>query len=404
MTDRLYYADSYCRAFRASILERLALADRPAVVLDRTCFYPTSGGQPFDRGFVNGVPVVDVAVRPDDGAVLHVLEAQVAGDEAQGEIDWERRFDHMQQHTGQHILSQALVRVAGAETVAFHLSDNSVTIDLGVRALSGPALEQAEDLANQVVMSDLPVRAWFPTPAELGDITLRRTPEGLQPGALRVVAISDFDYNACGGTHVARAGEIGLIKIVRSERRGQATRVEFRCGRRALADYRLKNEIVHRLAADFTCGYDEVPQAVARLRAEAHEARRALKLAREALLDGEAAALLAEARATNGWRIVRRAWQGRDVAELRALAGRLAARPDTIALLGSSGPQAQLVLARAPDLEPDMREALKDALAALGSPRGGGSAAVAQGGGMAADLPQVESALVRAEQAMMSTG
>jgi alanyl-tRNA synthetase len=235
----------------------------------------------------------------------------------------------------------------------------------------------------------------------LQGLALRRTPEGLAPGGLRVVAIGDFDYNACGGTHVARAGEIGLIKIVKLERRGEATRVEFRCGRRALEDYRRKNDLAHSLAADFTCGWDELPQAVARLRAEAQEARRALKAAREELLDGEAAALLAEAPSLNGWRLVRRAWQDREPAELRALAGRLAARPGAVALLGSAGPKAQIVLARSADISPDMRPALQSALAALGAGRGGGSASLAQGGGGAADLADVERALAQAQETLV---
>jgi alanyl-tRNA synthetase len=401
LTERLYYADSYTRAFSARIVERLHVEDRPAVVLDRTYFYPASGGQPADHGALNGVPVLDVLVRAADEAVLHVLQAELAGAEAQGEVEWERRFDHMQQHSGQHILSQAFLRAAEAETVSFHLSPGSVTIDLAGPALDDAAVARAEDVANAVVVADVPVRAWFPSEAELARLALRRTPDGLAPGALRVVAIGDFDFNACGGTHVARAGELGLIKVVKLERRGAATRVEFRCGGRALADYRRKNEMMVALAAEFTCGVDEVPQAVGRLRTEAQEDRRALKAAREELLDYEAAALLAAAPARNGWRVVRRAWPEREPAELRGLAGRLAAQPGAVALLGNAGPKAQLVLARSADIQPDMRPALQAALAALGGGRGGGNPALAQGGGSAATLAQVESALAEAEATLV---
>ncbi len=410
MTDRLYYADSYTRSFTARIVDRLEVEGRPAIALDRTCFYPTSGGQPCDAGQIDGVPVVDVRVQPGDGAILHVLGGEVSGDEVRGEIDWARRFDHMQQHTGQHILSQAFLRQAEAETVSFHLSENSVTIDLDARSLPSAAVDQAEEIANQVVVQDAVVRAWFPSAGELAAIPLRRAPEGLLPGALRVVAIGDFDYNACGGTHVAHTGEIGLIKIIKVEtfrrnisgRPSEQLRVEFCCGWRALADYRRKNETVNRLAAEFTCGPDELPQAVSRLQSEARDARRALQTVRETLLDHEAALLIHEARTENGWRIVRRAWEARDPADLRALASRLTALPDMVALLGSAGPKSQVVLARAQQLAPDMRQALQGALAALGSGRGGGNAAMAQGGGPPAELAQVEHALAAAEQALGS--
>jgi alanyl-tRNA synthetase len=375
---------------------------RPAVTLDRTCFYPASGGQPADTGALNGARVVDVQTQ--GGAILHILEGELAEGAARGEIDWARRFDHMQQHTGQHILSQAFLRAAEAETVSFHLSPDSVTIDLAAQDLPPAALARAEDLANEVVLADTPVRAWFPTAAELAGLALRRTPDGLAPGALRVVAIGDFDYNACGGTHVARAGEIGQIKVVRAERRGAATRVEFRCGLRALDDYRRKNDLALALAADFTCGWDEVPQAVARLRAEAQAARHALKIAREQLLDHEAAELLALARPRNGWRVVRRAWPGREPTDLRALAARLAAQPGAVALLGNAGDKAQIVLARAADVATDMRPALQTALAALGGGRGGGNSALAQGGGGAAQLAAVEGALAQAEAELAGPG
>ena len=404
-----YYADAYTRSFTARIVERLHHDGQPAVVLDRTCFYPTSGGQPFDRGTIDDVPVAEVVVRPGDGAIVHLLDAalRLGGPqvEARGEIDWARRFDHMQQHTGQHILSQAFLQTARAETVSFHLGEarSAVTIDLAAKAVPGTAVDQAEEVANRIVMEDVAVRAWFPSEAELAEMALRKTPEGLPPGSLRVVAIGDFDFNACGGTHVARSGEVGLIKIGKLERRGEETRIEFRCGWRALADYRRKNAIVSRLAADFTCGPEEVEQAVARLRAEAQDGRRHLKAARDQLLEYEAARLAATAATWSGWRVVRAAWPERDAAELRALALRLAGQANTIALLGASGPKAHVVLARANGLAPDMRQGLRVALSVLGAERGGGSAALAQGGGAPVELAVIESALQQAENVLLGS-
>ncbi len=401
MTERLYYSDSYTRQFTARVVERLTFDDRPALVLDKTFFYPASGGQPFDTGRIDGATVVEVATRDSDKAVVHLLNRPLEADEVNCEVDWQRRFDHMQQHTGQHILSQAFLRAARAETVSFHLGLESVTIDLNVEKLSPAAIDDAEDLANEAVTGNLPVRAWFPTADELSRLPLRKTPD--VDGPLRVVAIGDFDYNACGGTHVAGAGEVGLIKILKIEREKKGARVEFRCGARALSDYRRKNAIVHQLAADFTCGVPEVTQAVAKLRAEAQSYHKELKAAKEALLEHEAAQLAAVAPTVNGWRVVRRAWADRDANEIRGLATQLAALPGAVALLGTSGSKAHLVFARADDVERDMNTALKSALAALGGGRGGGNARLAQGGGVSADLPQVESALKLAETELLKT-
>jgi alanyl-tRNA synthetase len=400
MTTRLYYSDSYTRAFSARVVERLSSQSRPAVVLDQTYFYPTSGGQPFDRGTINGVTVADVIARESDGVILHVLEAEVSGEAVACEIDWPRRFDHMQTHTGQHILSQAFVRTARAETVSFHLGADNVSIDLALPKLVPADLDRAEVLANEIIQSNVAVRAWFSTDDELGNLPLRRDPK-IQ-GPVRVVAIGDFDFTACGGTHVARTGEIGLIKITGVGKAGKDARVEFLCGGRALRDYHQKNAILTQLAADFSTGVIEVDQAVAKLKAEHQELRRALNAARAQLLDHEAAELLASAPTQNGLRIVPRAWPDRDRAELRGLAERLAKQPGAVALLGTAGSKAHLVFARAADVDKDMAALLKIALAMLGPARGGGSPQIAQGGGVSAEVEAVERALREAERELLS--
>jgi len=400
VTDRLYYSDSYTRQFTARVVERLTLGNCPALILDQTFFYPTSGGQPNDRGTINGVRVEEVIVRKDDNAVAHVLADPILADSVEAALDWPRRFDHMQQHSGQHILSQAFLRLTEAETVSFHLGDESVTIDVAADKLSAAQLDSVEDLANTVVTADLPVRAWFPALDELATLTLRKTPE--VDGPLRVVAIGGFDFNACGGTHVARTGEIGLIKILKIEREKKNTRVEFRCGGRALADYRRRAAIVNQLAADFTCGLAEVPEAVNKLRAEAGAWHKELKAAKETLLAHEATELLASAPVLNGWRIIRQAWTDRDLNDLRALAQRLAAAPGTVALLGLAGDRAQLLFARAADVDRDMAVMVKAALTALGA-RGGGTPQLAQGGGVRAELETIEKVLRQAEDNLIKT-
>jgi len=395
MTDRLYYADSYLTSFTARVVERLEVDGHPAVILDRTAFYPEGGGQPADRGRLGPVDVVDAQAREDDPrAVLHLLAQPLPDDEVTGAVDWPRRFDLMQQHTGQHILSQAFVQTSGAETLAFHLSDDArdgtLTIDLNRAGLPAAPIDVAEDLANQVVYENRPVRARFVAEAELALLPLRKPP--VVNASVRVVEIEDFDWSACGGTHVARTGEVGQIKIIKIDRRGPATRVEFRCGRRALIDYRRKNEMVNRVAADLSIGYGELDQAAARLVADNKSLRKQLEDAQARLLEFEARDLLSDLRARDGYAVALRAWRDRDMATLRRLAKQTIARPGTLALFGSSGEKPTLVFARSGDLAFDVNALVRGAAARLNG-KGGGAPDFAQAGGPPASDEQVREAL-----------
>lgn len=394
---RLYYDDSYTRAFEARIVERLSDDGRPAVILDRTYFYPTSGGQPNDTGTINDVPVLDVTTRKDDGAVIHVLAAEITGDDVKGVIDWERRFDYMQHHTGQHILSQAFVQVAGANTVGFHLGADSVTIDLDQATISDDVAAAVETLANEVIWGDRPVTARIIQPDDAEGVRIRKLPEHLLTGGLRVIDIDGFDVTACGGTHVARTGEIGLIKILKIEKRGEKARVEFRCGGRAFRDYREKNAIANQLAADLTCSISEIPQSVARLQDDFKAVQRAHKAANRLLLDYEAERLVDGAAQHGGMRVVRLNFPDRDFADVRVLASRITQNPGMIALLSTSGERAQMVFARSADLPHDMNRLLKATLETIANGRGGGQPQMAQGGGNA-DAAEVAAALQFAEQ------
>ncbi|GAB4575938.1 MAG: DHHA1 domain-containing protein [Anaerolineae bacterium] len=393
MTERLYYTDAYSTTFEARVVARASLAGSPAVILDRTLFYPTSGGQPHDTGTLNGVPVVDVMVREADGAVLHVLAGDLSAERVTGEIDWARRFDHMQHHTGQHILTAAFLEAAGADTVSFHLGSQAVTLDLDRADLADAEIAAAEALANRIVTQDLPVRVLFPTEAEAAALPLRKRPE--VNGKLRVVQIGEIDATACGGTHVARTGEIGLIKVVRAERYKGLTRVAFLCGGRALRDYGEKHAILMALSAELTTGYAEIGDALAKLRAENKQLRADLRAARQALLVHEAAELLAATPVQDGVRVIVGVWEARDPAEIRPLASRLVETPGTVALLGIAGASAQVVAARAADLDgPDMAAVLRGVLARLSeTARGGGRPDFVQGGGVMADAGALRAAL-----------
>lgn len=398
MVARLYYNDAYTTEFSARVLERLTVDGQPALVLDGTYFYPASGGQPADTGTINGVVVVELRTRDEDGAVLHLLAAEVPGETANCCIDWARRFDHMQHHTGQHILTQAFVQVADAHTVGFHLSPDSVTIDLDKTNLSADTVTQAEDLANRVVWDNRAVTARLMAEDAASNVRMRKKPGHLLTDGLRVIEIEGFDKTACGGTHVARTGEIGVIKVLKLERRGDKTRVEFRCGGRALRDYRQKNAVVSGVVAALTCKTDEIEPAVIRLQDDIRNLTRSLKAASGQLIEYEAERLLREMPEENNIRIVKRTYEGREAGDLKLLANRLIEQPNVVALLGSSGEKAQLVLGRSDDLPFDMNAIIRQALPLLGQARGGGQPALAQGGGVQAGVEQVQAALDAAEK------
>lgn len=403
MPERLYYTDAYTTRFQATIQERTSYQKQLAVVLNHTYFYPTSGGQPFDEGHIAGTPVIDVVVRDSDDAILHVMAGEIwSGDDVAAEINWTRRFDHMQQHTGQHILSQAFIRTAQAETVGFHLSQEYSTIDLHRSDLTGAQVEQAETLANQIIWGNRPVHIRFVTPAAAQQLPLRKIPP-VNNHELRLIEIDDFDLTACGGTHVTHTGEIGMIKITRLERQNQQLRVTFQCGQRALLDYRQKNRMVNKLAADLTVGYWELEEAVARLRDENKASRSLLKKQQAELLQAEADSLRRQGVTRGGVTIVTRAFSAdRDPAHIRTLAMLLGQTPRLVALFGVAGSSARLVFCRAADAPGEMNQLIKAALQVLGSTAGGGTPLLAQGGGPAADVERVQAALNRAERLLLA--
>ncbi len=212
MTERLYYTDAYQTEFDAHLVAITEVNGQPAIVLDRSFFYPTSGGQPFDTGVLGGWHVVDVSVT-ENGDVLHILDAALPsatlGQALHGAIDWRRRYDHMQQHSGQHLLSQIFYRHFGYETISVHFGDTESTLDLDIAALEFAQLDEAEQIANEMVYATLPIKAYFVTDNELAKMSLRRAPK--VTGQIRIVEIDQFDYSACGGTHVRTTAEIGPI-------------------------------------------------------------------------------------------------------------------------------------------------------------------------------------------------
>jgi alanyl-tRNA synthetase len=382
MTERLYYADSYRTRFTAAVRKRLTYDGHPAVILDQTAFYPTGGGQPHDAGRLNTIPVLDIISAEKGGEVIHLLAAPLETDSVTGEIDWPRRFDHMQQHTGQHILSQAAIHTLEAATIGFHLSQAYATIDLDRPDLDETALATVESLANQIVYDNREISARFVTEAELATLPLRKPPAVMD--RIRIVEIKDFDWSACGGTHVAQTGEIGLIKIIKTERRKSFLRVTFLCGQRAVRHYDQINQQIRDIALQLSVAIDETVEAVSRQSDLLKRMTREKEQLSKSLLIYEADKLIETTRSEEGIRLISRIFQDRELNELRLLAQQLTQTPDCVAFLGLSGDKPQLIFARSANLPFDMSKLLKKVGKSIGG-GGGGSPQLAQGGGARPD-------------------
>ena len=393
-TERLYYQDSHLIQFDARVLSvaDAGVEGRAAVLLDRTAFYPTGGGQPTDTGALGGARVFE-CLDEAEGGVLHLVEAAHAPDVGalvRGEVDWSRRRDHIQQHTGQHILSQAFVELHGAQTRGFRMMSEASEIDLELASPGDEAIEEAVNRANEIVWDDRPVRIHHVTAEEAARMPLRK--DSARAGELRVIEIEGFDMSPCGGTHAHRTGEVGLVAVRSWERAKGLTRITFVAGARALSDYRRANRTARAVAALFSAGRDEAAEAVARLLEENKLLLRRVRSLAEVAAGAEARELLEEAVKVSGAgapsglaRIVARVLEGRDAEGLKRLASALVEHACTVALLGSrDGADARLVFARAPDAPGDMNTLMREACQMLEG-RGGGRPDMAQGGGRRAE-------------------
>ena len=374
MTERLYFADAYLTAFTARVTARSVRGGVPAVALDRSAFYPEGGGQPPDSGTLNGVRVVDVQ-SDDDGTVWHSVAAPLDGETADGAVDWARRFDHMQQHHGQHILSAAFEELFHAPTVAFHLGADYATIDVGTELTEAQVLA-AEERSNAIIWEDRAVQARFVTPEELAGLSLRKPPAVLGP--IRVVSVAGFDHAACGGTHPRSTGAVGVLHIRRREKRGADTRVEFVCGGRALRDLRRNGSLLGRIAASLTVGIDEVEDAVRRVREQEESSRKRLALVTGALLAHEATGLVARAERIGGAPLVQLVRDDLSLDDARTLA-RAVTTGGGVIILGVRGEKAQLLIGRPDGSTLDCGKLVREVLSAFGG-RGGGQPNMAQGG------------------------
>jgi alanyl-tRNA synthetase len=368
VTERLYYHDSYLTEFRARIVD--VSPDQQKIYLDRTAFYPASGGQPSDTGQLGGVGVTEVV--DEDGRIAHLLSKPVSGEEIAGVIDWQRRFDHMQQHSGQHLLSAVLIELFKAPTVSFHLGAEASTIDIE-RPLEPDQLRQAEHRANQIVFENRPVLVSFEDSSK--DLGLRKPTE--REGAVRIVTIQDLDRSACGGTHVRSTAEIGPILIRKLDRIRGNQRLEFVCGMRAVERAQADYVALSAIARSFSAALDETPAMVTAHQEKLQESEKARRrLANELAVAKGRELHAATAPAPDGLRkIQRRVPTLTD--ELRAEAQSFTAGGKAIFLAVAEDPPSVL-LAASSDSGINAGQVLKTALAEGGG-RGGGSISVAQG-------------------------
>jgi len=393
MTTRLYYHDSFLYDFDAEVHE-VTDSPRPALILDRTAFYPTSGGQVSDTGWI--IPSVDADSKlrvtevadSQHGRVVHYLEAPPKnlqpGTRVRGLIDPTRRRDHMQQHSGQHVLSAAFVRLFNMPTVSFHMGGDYCSIDLETPSLTQDQIEAAERLANEIILENRPVDIRYVTREEAGKLGLRKLPPA-ERDELRLIDIRDFDLTACGGTHVSQTGQIGCIFLRKSEKVRQGWRVEFVAGQRAVTTARRDYSTLTDTAALFSSHVYDVPQQARKSLDEIRSLRKQREQSQEELAAAQAASLLAETPEANGRKLVVRVFADRDLNFIKLLAQKLTRQhPAVVALLATKSPQPSLVFAQFVGGPQDMGALMKETMAKLGG-RGGGSKDMAQGGASKAE-------------------
>ncbi len=403
MTDRLYYHDSFLSEFDAEVLDLSASNSdpRPAIILDRTAFYPTSGGQVFDTGWIfpsgttdanNRLRVTEV-MESDDGQILHLLENVgpiQKGTRVHGLIDVGRRGDHMQQHSGQHVLSAAFVRLFNLPTVSFHMGLESCSIDLDTKQLTNAQVEAAEALANDVVLENRVVSIRFVTQEEARGLGLRKIPP-VERDRLRLIDVHDFDLTACGGTHVSSTGQIGCILLRKTEKTRQGWRVEFVCGKRAVVTARHDYAVLAEAGSLLSSHIWDTPQQIRKAQEESRASRKSREQLLEELADLHASLMQAETPESGGRKIIVRTFADRDLTFIKLLAQRLTRQnAGVVALLAATSDQPALVFAQSSGQPFDMGALMKETLVRLGG-RGGGTKDMAQGG--PAQAEGLESAL-----------
>jgi alanyl-tRNA synthetase len=379
-TERLYYNDPYLLEFDANIVEMKAVGSKLGIVLDKTAFYPTSGGQLYDLGTINDVPLVDCFEEEETGQVVHVVASQPAGQTVHGRVDLDRRLDHMQQHSGQHVLSHAFVELFDWPTVSFHMGAAACTIDLPADSISPEQADKAVDLANRIVLENRAVAVRYVSHENVAEAGLRKPTE--RTGDIRIIDIAGYDRSACGGTHVRMTGEIGPILITGIERSKKQTRVEFMCGLRVLRYARQANRTLAAISQTVSAAPFDTAPAVRTLWDGHQSARKRIEDLESDLMDHEAAQIPVVDSVAVG------TFKNRGIEKLKILAGKICLRSGIVALLADESDQLRVVFARSADSSVDVAGLLKKTLERFGG-RGGGRPNLAQGGGLSGSAREI---------------
>lgn len=383
-TEKLYYQDPYMNTFCAKVKEKGTDKNgQDYIILDRTAFYPGGGGQPTDTGIIGSQQVYEVV--EEEGEILHYVgetgEVEV-GDTLEGKIDWDRRFDHMQQHAGQHVLSAAFEEELGYRTISFHLGLEICTIDLAVNELSESDACIAEEKANRVILQNLPIEAKWVSEEELSSYRLRK-PVSVS-GNIRLVIIPEFDYNGCGGTHPSATGQIMALKILGWEKQKGVVRLTFVCGKRVICQLHQKNTIIQRMTGLLNAPQESLADSVVRLQNLLKNQEKRMEEISGKLLEHEAEDIVKQARNRNGLLVIDRVYHHRPVSELQKLAKLTASRLEgcLVIFVNEAHRKIQVVCSRGKGMDMHMGSFLKLLLPMING-KGGGNEDFAQGGGEA---------------------
>ena len=379
-TERLYYDDPYLLEFDANVVETRSADGRFEVILDKTAFYPTSGGQPNDLGTLNDVALINCVEDETSGVVVHVLEGAIDIGPVHCRIDASRRADHMQQHSGQHVLSQAFVELFNWPTVSFHLGVIGCTIDLAAEVVSREQAEMAEDFANRIVRENRSVAIRYASQENIAEVGLRKPTE--RAGDIRIIDIAGYDRSACGGTHVRTTGEIGAVLITGLERAKKQTRVHFLCGDRVIRYARSANRTLEAISQTISAPPLETAAGVRGLWNENQQARKRIEELESQLIDYEAAQFPISDGVAVG------SFLNRGIDKLKMLAVKICSRSGVVALLADQSDQLRVVFARSADSTVDAGALLKQTVERFGG-RGGGRPNLAQGGGLSGSAQEV---------------
>lgn len=377
--EKLYYENPYEKEFTANIMDVIEEDDKFHILLDKTYFYPEGGGQPSDTGYIESTFINYVYEK--EGSIYHVADRKPSKyKKAKCVIDWERRYDHMQQHLGQHILSACFAKLFNANTIGFHLGEKHSTIDID-KVINDDSFEEAEKMVNEIILNNIPVEVLYPTDQELKKLPLRKELPKTDE-QIRLVKLKDIDINACCGTHPYSTIEVQLVKITKWEKYKNGMRIEFLCGKRAIEDYNTKHGMMKEISRLLSVSENDALEEVKRVMKDTREVNSAVKSLKDEVAGYMVEKMISNADTTEAIKIIKEVYSNVDLKYINTIASKLTAYPNVVALFGiKAEDKAHLLFMRSKNLKSiNMNLLLKDAITLIDG-RGGGSDFSAQGGG-----------------------